>query len=187
MIVAGVLCAVVAVGMLKVRLEPKKSTSSSSVESATPAPLAAQNGAVAAKQPQRDEPPTSEKRRLGKRELEVVLRDVEDMAKELEEILAELQNGKPVTAETLERIKSWKYKAGSERKLMEGVEAPMFTASQHFVLALNHMSNAWDRFERAIKENGSWRKDNAMLHASSLKLMRDSIAEGKAHMAAGKY
>jgi hypothetical protein len=124
--------------------------------------------------------------RLGKRELLVVQRDVEGLAAELEEILAEVQNGKPITLEIKGKIDSWKYKVGSEQKLLATIATPMFTASQHYTLSLNHMQNAWNEFERSQSGAGT-AKGDVLLHANSLKLMRESLKEAKLCMDQGKY
>lgn len=95
------------------------------------------------------------------------------MVAELESLLAAVQDGSPLTAETFGRIQIWKANLRSKKAMLRYKEIPSFTATERLAMALENMTVAWDSFEKAATAKTQERLNGSTsTHATSIKLMR---------------
>lgn len=125
---------------------------------------------------------------MSREDAAVALRDVEDLANDLESLLSQLQDGRPITVETLGKVNRWRSEMRSTRNMIETREIRPFSASMSLMVALNNMEQAWNAFERAVRaRNGSDLNDASFAHTEELRMMRESIESAREFMAEGKY
>lgn len=127
-----------------------------------------------------------------KESAELKLRDAEQLAKELEELLREFNRGN-VSVELVGKAKTWRH--GVDFILSEVAESgwkvgrdDSATAMGQVYSALQSMAFAWDSFQKfAAATSPVERESRASAHANHLKLMRENLRYAHEWLEKGRY